>query len=120
MKDMFYLCNNLTSLDASNWDTSNVTDMSGLFSHCASLTEVDIRNFDTSNVTDMHDMFSYCDSLHTIRLDNCTKETISKIINSEPFSTDYYTGNMPRRIYCKRANAAGLTAPENWQFSYID
>ncbi|ELU5122911.1 BspA family leucine-rich repeat surface protein [Listeria monocytogenes] len=48
-----------TSLDLSNLDTSNVTDMSGMFSHCAA-TSLDVSNFDTSNVTDMEAMFYDC------------------------------------------------------------
>ncbi|EOG9807280.1 InlB B-repeat-containing protein [Listeria monocytogenes] len=48
-----------TSLDLSNLDTSNVTDMSGMFSHCAA-TSLDVSNFDTSNVTEMEAMFYDC------------------------------------------------------------
>ncbi|EHC6302430.1 BspA family leucine-rich repeat surface protein [Listeria monocytogenes] len=48
-----------TSLDLSNLDTSNVTDMYGMFSHCAA-TSLDLSNFDTSNVTDMEAMFYDC------------------------------------------------------------
>ncbi|EHC6329175.1 BspA family leucine-rich repeat surface protein [Listeria monocytogenes] len=48
-----------TSLDLSNLDTSNVTDMSVMFSHCAA-TSLDLSNFDTSNVTDMEAMFYGC------------------------------------------------------------
>ncbi|EAE6687521.1 BspA family leucine-rich repeat surface protein [Listeria monocytogenes] len=48
-----------TSLDLSNFDTSNVTNMSKMFSHCAA-TSLDLSNFDTSNVTDMEAMFYDC------------------------------------------------------------
>ena len=34
---MFYECKSLTSLDVSNFNTSNVTDMSKMFSNCANL-----------------------------------------------------------------------------------
>jgi len=43
--------------DISNWDVSNVTDMSGMFSG-ASLFNQDIGNWDVSNVTDMSMMFN--------------------------------------------------------------
>ena len=59
MSNMFYSCQNLTSLDVSNFDTSNVTNMSGMFSGCSGLTSLDVSNFDTSNVTNMSGMFSY-------------------------------------------------------------
>ncbi len=44
---------NITSVYTSNWDVSNVTDMSGMFSNCSSLTTINVSNWDVSNVTDM-------------------------------------------------------------------
>ena len=60
MSCMFQSCAKLISLDVSNFDTSNVTDMSGMFSACSKLTSLDVSKFDTSNVTDMSVMFYYC------------------------------------------------------------
>ena len=57
MKNMFYGCKSLTTLDVSNFDTSNVTDMNNMFSFCNKLTTLDVSNWDTSNVTDMGLMF---------------------------------------------------------------
>ena len=59
MDYMFAYCNHLTELDLSNFDTSQVTDMSYMFYNC-SLTELDLSNFDTSQVTDMSYMFYNC------------------------------------------------------------
>ena len=56
------------SIDLSKADTSNVTDMSGMFSGCSSLTELDLSGFDTSNVTYMYNMFSGCSSLTELDL----------------------------------------------------
>ena len=64
-------------------------------------------------------MLRMCTSLHTLRLDNCDNTTISKIIKSSGFPINAIEG-VTRTIYCKRANAEGLTAPTNWAFSYID
>ena len=47
-------------------NTSQVTDMGGMFDGCKSLTALDLSNFDTSQVTDMGSMFSDCKSLTTI------------------------------------------------------
>ncbi|MBR7018953.1 MAG: BspA family leucine-rich repeat surface protein, partial [Prevotella sp.] len=47
-------------------NTSNVTDMSSMFSGCSSLTSLDLSGFDTGKVTDMSNMFSGCSSLVTI------------------------------------------------------
>lgn len=55
----FYYCENITSLDLSKLDTSNVTNMNHMFGSCRALTSLDLSNFDTSNVTDMNNMFYY-------------------------------------------------------------
>ena len=66
MKDMFYLCQELTSLDLSTFDTHNVTDMEGMFENCTRLKILDITSFDVSNVTNFMLMFSQCTHLRTI------------------------------------------------------
>ena len=114
MDSMFHSCSQLTQLDASNWDSSNVTDTSHMFYNCKLLTSVDLSNFDMTNVTDTNYMFNGCTSLQELRLDNCSKDTISKIINSYGFPV-----NNNGTIYCKKENAAGLSAPTNWVFSFI-
>ena len=68
MKGMFSYCDSLTNLNVSNFDTSKVTDMSSMFENCSSLTSLDVSNFDTSKVTDMSDMFSICSSLTSLDL----------------------------------------------------
>ena len=45
-------------------DTSNVTDMSGMFERCSAL--ISIPQLDTSNVISMNSMFSRCTALTTI------------------------------------------------------
>ena len=50
--------------DISKWDTSTVTDMSGLFKGCSLLKSLpDISNWNMSEVTDMNEMFSDCSSV---------------------------------------------------------
>ena len=66
MYEMFTNCNSLTSLDVSNWDTSNVTSMTYMFSNCNSLTSLDVSNWDTNSVTNMTGMFYFCTSLTTV------------------------------------------------------
>ena len=49
----------LSSIDLSSFDTSNVTNMIGMFGEAwGSMTSVDVSTLDTSNVTDMSYMFS--------------------------------------------------------------
>ena len=66
--EMFNNCSNLTSIDLSNFDTSNVTDMYAMFSGCTNLTSLDLSNFDTSNIRIMIGMFLNCACLTTLDL----------------------------------------------------
>ncbi len=70
MSYMFSDCKNLTTLDMRNFDTSKVTDMHNMFEWCINLSTLDMRNFDTSNVTDMSGMFDGCESLTTLDMSN--------------------------------------------------
>ena len=68
MRYMFSQCNNLTSLDLSNFNTSRVTDMYSMFQSCSKLTSLDLSNFNTSKVTDMGHMFYGCSKLTSLDL----------------------------------------------------
>ena len=57
MEGMFYYCRGLKTLDLSKLNTSNVTNMSRLFKGCLKITNLDVSNFDTSNVENMSEMF---------------------------------------------------------------
>lgn len=57
-KWMFVNCQALTTTgDISKWNTSNVIDMSQMFSGCRSLTEIDVSGWDVSKVTTFEYMF---------------------------------------------------------------
>ncbi|WP_296327873.1 BspA family leucine-rich repeat surface protein [uncultured Treponema sp.] len=66
--EMFKGCSKLSNIDASAFDTSNVTDMRGMFADCSNLTSVDLSGFDTSSVTDMSCMFANCSKLTHLNL----------------------------------------------------
>lgn len=85
MSGMFSCCLSLKSVNLENIKTSKVTDMRQMFWDCESLEEVDVSNFDTSNVTDMSEMFSLCSSLSSLNVSgfNTSKVTdMSNIFNS--------------------------------------
>ena len=68
MNGMFFDLPSLTSLDLSNFDTSNVTCMHAMFVSTYSLTSLDLSSFDTSNVTNMSSMFNNTHSLASLDL----------------------------------------------------
>lgn len=67
---MFSTCSKLTSLDVTNFNTANVTDMSFMFCNCVALTSLDVTNFNTANVTGMTRMFLGCSSLTSLDVRN--------------------------------------------------
>ena len=70
MSYMFSECNGLTSLDVSKFDTSQVTNISHMFYHCSSLTSLDVSKLDTSNVTNMSGMFENVRRLTSLDVSN--------------------------------------------------
>ncbi|EKS8444441.1 BspA family leucine-rich repeat surface protein [Listeria monocytogenes] len=68
MNSMFREASSLTSLDLSGFDTSNVTIMSAMFSGASGLTSLDLSGFDTSNLKNMNSMFSKASSLTSLDL----------------------------------------------------
>jgi surface protein len=68
----------LTSLDLSNFYTSNVITMSNMFCWSDSLTSLDLSSFDTSNVVSMMQMFMHARGLRSL---NISSFNTSKVIN---------------------------------------
>ena len=76
---MFVNCYKLTNINVSNWNTSKVTNMSGLFSSqssgtltAMSLTKLDVSNWDVSSVLNMKSMFQGCSNLTELDLSKWT------------------------------------------------
>ena len=77
MSGMFYGCSVLTSLDLKSFNTSNVTDMNYMFGRCSALTSLNLSNFNTSNVTDMGYMFGGCSALTSLNLSNFNTSNVT-------------------------------------------
>ena len=75
---MFRDCSNLTQIDLSDFNTSNVTDMCFMFHNCEKLKGIDLNNFNTFNVIDMSCMFEYCKALAKLDLSNFNT---SRVVN---------------------------------------
>ena len=79
MTGVFYGMESLTELDVSGFDTSNVTDMSWMFSDMYSLTELDVSNFNTSSVTDMSGMFYGMESLTALDVNSFDTSNVTNM-----------------------------------------
>ncbi len=82
MSSMFENCEALTSIDVSNFDTSEVKNMTHVFNGCKNLTTLDLSSFDTNKVTETERMFDGCTRLNTIYV-NSSKFNMTNVTNSK-------------------------------------
>ena len=77
-----------TTIDLSNFDTSNVTSMRSMFSY-SQATTLDVSNFDTSNVTYMNIMFgnSQATTLDVSNFDTSNVTTMGQMFESSQATT---------------------------------
>ncbi len=66
MSGMFWQMDNIKSLDLSGFDTSNVTNMFDMFNRMNNLESLNLSSFDTSKVENMKGMFAESGNLHEI------------------------------------------------------
>ena len=95
---MFYNCVNIISINITNFDTSDVTDMNKMFFNCTNLiTLSDISKWNTSNVINMSWMFYGCSKLSALpdisnwNTNNINDITFVKEIDEGAFSKVYLT-----------------------------
>ena len=76
-KSMFHSCSDITEIDMSNFDSSQVTEMNSIFSECISLTSINLSNFVTSQNTNFGSLFYDCFLLTSLNLStfNTSKAT---------------------------------------------
>ena len=105
MSRMFYDLRNITSLNLSNFDTSKVTTMNRMFSGMSNLTSLNLSNFDTSKVTTMGSMFY---------LDEIPKDKLKTIYVNNDFDTANLTDTylmFANRKKLRGGNGSYLTDP---------
>lgn len=68
MRNMFYLCTNLESVNLKGLNTENVVNTNQMFRDNYSLTSLDLSTFNVENVEKMYAMFYMCTSLKTLDL----------------------------------------------------
>ena len=69
----------LQSLDVSNWNTSKVTNISHIFENCQSIESLDVSNWNTSNVTDMSYVFSGCKKITSLDVSNWNTSKVTNM-----------------------------------------
>ena len=77
MNGMFQYCSSLASLDLSDFNTSKVKEMRWMFDGCSSLTSLNLSSFNTSNVTIMSNMFNACKSLTNLDLSSFNTSNVT-------------------------------------------
>ena len=70
MSYMFAGCSSLNSVDVSKWNMENVTKLESMFEMCSSLTSVDVSKWNTKNVKNMFLMFYGCSNLTSLDVSN--------------------------------------------------
>lgn len=129
LKNFFAKMSDISSLDLSRLDSSNVTSFSGLFSECTNLEfgSVNLDALDRSSLTDISGMFNNCDMLQSIDLTGwVTSQVVSTsgLFNSCDNLTDIVldnwdlagmtgTGNMSGMFYVSAPNIN--ISCKNWQ-----
>lgn len=113
MTAMFQICGGLTSLDLTPLDTSNVTNMTGMFQACSGLTSLDVSNFDTSNVTNMDYMFNDCRNLTIINATNFNTDKVNSIICAFQYLTNIELINISNINLSKISSADNLNGMFN-------
>jgi surface protein len=67
MRHTFADCFGLKSINFSGWNTPNLENLDGTFNDCLVLTDLDMSNFNTSKVSTMAQLFEGCASLTTVK-----------------------------------------------------
>jgi len=79
-ESFFEECSNIISLDLSNFNTSNVDNMSFMFNECHKLKEIiGISKLITNKVTDMNTMFQKCYKLEYLDLTNFNTSNVTNM-----------------------------------------
>ena len=97
---IFARCVNLTYVNSSDWDISNVTDSSWAFNNCHSLETLDVSGWCTTNIKNMEFMFRNCYKLNTLDVSKWDMSNVTNIF--EMF------------VHCEKINGLDVS---NWNTS---
>ena len=108
MSSVFSSCSSLTSLDVSGFNTTKATSMSDMFSSCSSLTKLNVMNFNTSNVTSMNSMFYSCGSLTSLDVSNFNTAKVTGMVSMFSSCSSLSELNLSRFDTSNVANMLGM------------
>ncbi|MCX0291185.1 BspA family leucine-rich repeat surface protein [Lactobacillus kullabergensis] len=87
MSQMFSGCEKLKQLDLSSFDTRKVTNMYAMFQNCKSLTSLSLKNFDTTSVNEMTNMFNNCTNLSSLDLSSFNTSQVKRMFSMFGYCT---------------------------------
>ena len=115
-----------------NWDTSNIIDMSNLFYNCTLLKTIpDISNWDTSNLTNISNLFFNCINITSI--DDISQWKLDKVTNisnmfyncknliSLPDISNWNTENIldMKNVFCNCSSLKSLPDISKWNIKNV-
>ena len=78
---MFGGLSNIIDIDLSNFDASEVLDMTCMFRDCTSLTSINFKNINTLNLNNMDGMFYECNALISLNLNSFDTSLVTKMLH---------------------------------------
>ena len=70
MSNMFRSCTNLEKINFGNINTTSVKDLSSMFYKCSNLKSIDLSKFNTKNVQNFESLFNQCTTLTSLDISN--------------------------------------------------
>ncbi len=119
---MFYEFTEMTSIDFTNFDTSNTVDMSYMFYSNHKLVDLNLSDFDTKNVTNMAAMFYGLFEVKSLDLSNFNTSKVTSFssmfsqmynvesINVTSFDTSNATNFNGMFLYCFKLSEIDLSS----------
>ena len=96
MKGLFHWCginnSNLTTIDISNFNTSNVTNMAYMFDRCRKVKNIILpENFDTTKVINMRSMFNNLQLVSNLDLSKLDTRNVTDMTSMFQYGLDLKT-----------------------------
>ena len=112
IEGMFCWCTQLTSIDVTGWDTSNIVRMGAAFAYCQKLTSITgLSTWDTSSVTSMITMFYWTSVLQELDLSGWDTSSVTSMDNM-------FGGSHVKSIFVSEKWSVAAVASSTDMFKY--